>query len=658
MISQGTALGPTEAMVEMTEDKSDPHCAAPRSTSGWLVWLAPLISAGLLYLSYFPVACGWLAWFALVPFLCLVRAETRPRRRYLAAWVCGLAFFWPVLSWMRVADPMMYYTWALLATYLAVYFPLVLWLVRILDRRTRLPLMVTFPVAWVAIEYWRYGFFGSFFSILIGSHQHDYPGGFGWYLLGHSQHDFLPLIQIADVTGVYGISFLVAAVNALLFEIVFAWSPFRRLLVGGKEEERADSVSHTRPFSHRSALLIQGSCLALLLLSVLGYGAWRLTQRTQAQGPRVALLQGNLEQRLRSDTTRPAGEARTKARESMKQHFDRLADVAASEHVDLIVWPETSVPGEWWETEPGAPPLANARLANDLRVLCEKSLELAAEMSARYKSWLLVGMNGYEWCKDGKARSYNSAILIDRDGRRRARYDKIHRVPFGEYVPLYNFLPWLQTFAPFDYEYSVSPGRQFTRFVFLGDSPKPQARNDPRNPAKGVRTVEWVSSFGVVICYEDTDPAMALPYAGADRYMATHFIVNISNDGWFHGTSEHDEHLAICRFRAIECRRAVARAVNMGISAVIDSNGRVLAPEWSQKGDVYRWEIPEQPASLSVADWHAYKKVAAVLLATIPIDSRASLYARWGDWFAAGCGGVLLLTLFALPLHRFFRGAS
>ena len=111
----------------------------------WTVWLAPLASAGLLYLSAFPVACGWLAWVALVPWLCLVRAPGRPRRLYFAAWIGGLAFFWPVLQWMRVADERMYITWATLATYCAVYFPLALYLVRLLDRRTRLPLVLTFP---------------------------------------------------------------------------------------------------------------------------------------------------------------------------------------------------------------------------------------------------------------------------------------------------------------------------------------------------------------------------------------------------------------------------------------------------------------------------------------------------------------------------------
>jgi apolipoprotein N-acyltransferase len=608
----------------MSQGKCDPEPSPRPTTPAWTIWLAPLASAVLLYLSFFPVACGWLAWIALVPMLCLVRANARPRRLYLAAWVGGLAFFWPALSWMPVADQRMYYTWAVLATYCAAYVPLVLYLVRLVDHRTRLPLVLTFPVVWIAIEYWRYGFLGSFVSMLSGGHLHDYPGGFGWYQLGHSQHDFLPLIQIADVTGVYGISFLIAAVNALLFEVLFTRAVFRRSILGiDWTDQRAGGNS-----PRRFGLLVHAICLSLLLLSVFAYGAWRLNENTQSPGPRLALLQGNLDQRIRSDTTRPEGEQREKARESMKEHFDRLATLAAGEKVDLIVWPETSVPGDWLEVAPGHPH--------------PESMALALKLTSQWQTALLLGMNAGVLGHDGKPHAYNSAILLDRSGRLQGRYDKIHRVPFGEYIPLRKLLPWLERFAPYDYDYGVSPGEQFTRFVL----------RDPDAPVS-----DGTTSFGVVICYEDTDPAMALPYAGAHGLPPTDFLINISNDGWFNGSSEHDQHLAICRFRAIECRRAVARAVNMGISAVIDSNGRVLAPETTRNGDVCRWAIPEAASALPVSDWHRYKKVSGVLLATIPIDSRGSLYARWGDWFAISCGGVLLLTLIVLRLTRAFRGA-
>src|SRR5260370_39296723 len=99
--------------------------------------------------------------------------------------------------------------------------------------------------------------------------------------------------------------------------------------------------------------------------------------------------------------------------------------------------------------------------------------------------------------------------------------------------------------APYDFDYSITPGTVQTRFR-LGKH-----------------------HFGVFICYEDTDPYLARQYVRQDGGEPTaDFLVNISNDGWFDGSSEHEQHLAICRFRAVECRRSVARAVNMGISGI------------------------------------------------------------------------------------------
>ena len=108
------------------------------------------------------------------------------------------------------------------------------------------------------------------------------------------------------------------------------------------------------------------------------------------------------------------------------------------------------------------------------------------------------------------------------------------------------------------------------------------------------------------------------------------FLVNISNDGWFDGTEEHEQHLAICRFRAIETRRSVVRAVNMGISAVIDPDGRVI--ELPRKLD------EQGQPTIPAQSWSGSKKVEGVVLSAVPIDTRQTLYARLGDWVA---GGVL-----------------
>jgi apolipoprotein N-acyltransferase len=150
----------------------------------------------------------------------------------------------------------------------------------------------------------------------------------------------------------------------------------------------------------------------------------------------------------------------------------------------------------------------------------------------------------------------------------------------------------------------------------------------------------------VLICYEDTDPALARGYGIAtDDGPPVDFLLNLSNDGWFNGTAEHEEHLAISRFRAIESRRALARSVNMGVSAVIDSNGKVLAPvKRSLPSGTEVWSIPGDAKSqqaLPPGQWSQYKQVDGILEVEMPIDRRTSVYAMLGDWLPWSCWALV-----------------
>src|SRR5262249_41217592 len=160
----------------------------------------------------------------------------------------GLLFFVPVLQWMRYADWRMYFTWIGLALYCSLYFPVAFGLARYLDRRTRIPLVLTLPVIWTALELFR-AHFGT---------------GFPWYFLGHTQHDLGAVIQIADVTGAYGVTFLVVAGNVALFELLSRWDRFALWL--GLPETR----------SSRRGLVGQTAAVGLLIAGVLVYGFWRL----------------------------------------------------------------------------------------------------------------------------------------------------------------------------------------------------------------------------------------------------------------------------------------------------------------------------------------------------------------------------------------------
>ncbi|WP_171472414.1 apolipoprotein N-acyltransferase [Frigoriglobus tundricola] len=607
------------------------------------VFLPAVASGVLLWAAFFPFDLGPLGFVALVPWLTLVRAPVSNRRRYFAAYVGGVAFFALATQWVRVAHVMMYMSWLGLAVVMPLFWLAALAILRRLDRLA-VPLAVAVPVAWVALEYGRMHFPTGFpFLKPLGLYQMI---GFGWYDLGYTQHAFLPVIQIADLGGVYAVSFVVAAVNGALADLVTRSAAARRALrwadgppppapeeptptpslkAGEQDLQMRKAFGESEEALRAFTPSLQGggwgvgsssrgpasaglAFAGLLLAASIGYGYFRLDHAAFADGPLVSAIQGNIGQGDKMGD--PAG-LRSSYYKLHVQAFEQKP------RPDLIVWPETCQPVDWCEVAPGA--------ANKV---------LPATFSGRWKlsqeellgiGWgvpVLFGLNGLEW--DGEqAWKYNSALLLkplprhplakpdDHEILRSeavARYDKMHLVPFGEYVPLGEQLPFMKAFTPYEKGYECRPGERWTRFPLVA-----------RTGA--------AYTFGCLICYEDSDPYLARQYVASEP---VNFFVNISNDGWFNGTEEHEQHLAICRFRAVEARRAVVRSVNMGISAVIDADGRVVA-------------LPDP-------DWSKSKKIDAVVTAVVPIDGRGSLYATLGDWVPAACWATSLLALVLAPL--------
>jgi apolipoprotein N-acyltransferase len=605
----------------------------------------PAVATGaLLWACYHPLSLGWLAWAALVPLLCLVRSTGAPRRIYLGAWLGGLVFFLPAISWMRHADQMpfpkwpMHGAWISLSIYCALYFPAAIYLTRVLERRIRLPLVVTFPAVWVALEYAR--------SFMLT--------GFAWYYLAHSQHDYATMIQITDLGGAYTVSLLIAAVNALAFDIVYQFPDVRTFLTlaeppAGQRTFADDWPDWRSVFigTWRRGIVLEACALTALVGGAYLYGGWRLEQRAATPGPVVALLQGSLDQRLRIDADTPADEHEAKARRQQQaedarskiaRHYGALCNLAkqCDPAPDLYIWPETSDPAGWATTAPEVP---INHIPAQWQGFEEESRRRIEEAYAPLRTPQLVGLSTYLFGTDRKVHQYNSALLVNALGQPEARFDKMHRVPWGEYVPLRDWLPFMHWFAPYDFDYSINPGEHFTRFNL--DNYR----------------------FGVLICYEDTDPFLARHYARQEEDgQPVNFLVNISNDGWFNGSSEHEEHLAVSRFRAIECRRAMVRSVNMGISAVIDGNGRVLnVKRAATAGDLSLWEVSVGDGPLSDlphGEWADFKKAAGVLVARVPIDTRFSLYAVAGDWLAGLCWLLIGVATVGVWGYRRLRPAA
>ncbi len=484
--------------MHQTPETATPPVPIQFRTRALFIVASAIATSLLMWAGFFPINQGWIAWFALVPLLALIRSDISTRTLLFSTYASGFLFFLLALKWMRVAHPMMIWAWIALTYYCALYFPLAAWILRRIDRKYSLPFTLTLPIVWTSLEFLRAHFLT----------------GFPWYMIGITQHDYLPIIQIADLGGVYSVSFVVLAADGFIFEL-FACN--RRLA----------SLTRMPSMFTRKSLAFQGTFVAALFAATIGYGYWRMSQANFRDGPRVALLQTNVSQEMKNAKNDDSDDG-VAAGATIVQQTKDLTDAILREHQnpDLIIWPETTCTEDWLEAAPGTLP---ADLPTELPSGIQSRQRLMNNIASYSQAQVLLGLNTYEFCRDGERRRYNSALLVCRDGKDFSRYDKMHRVLFGEYVPFRETMPWLQTFTPYDHDYSLSEGQQWTHF---------------RLPTKNGEF-----RFGTLICYEDSVSSLARHYAREDDGQPpVDFLVNMSNDGWFRGTEEHEEHLAICQF--------------------------------------------------------------------------------------------------------------
>lgn len=558
-------------------------------------WVCGLTSALLWWMAFFPLNWGPIAFLAPVPLLLLARIVDRPRHLYKSVFLTWFAGSLLTLSWMATNPPMML-GWVALALYMALYPVLFLAGTRLAAGRLGWPLIVAAPLLWVGLEYLR-------------AHLMT---GFSWYYLGHTQWRWTTLIQISDLVGVYGVSFVVmAAATALALWIPRTW--IRRLVVAG--DPTIHCTFSRAGDSSRAQVIAMGSALALLGLS-LAYGAWRLSDADFQTGPRVALAQGNFPSRLN-----PQGQA---GPVEVWYRQNRLTAIAVPFQPDFVIWPESAfrwpvldtpedITDNELETLAQRSPYGRMT-ASEWRDASTSIREQLGDLATQANAAMLVGASALEADPDHGVRRFNSAIFSRPELGVSGRYDKQHRVMFGEYIPLREELPFMRALSPYTNAISIDAGEDTAVFEYAGYSISP------------------------VICFEDTVPHLVRNMVGSAKEAgkSIDLLVNVSNDGWFDQSAEQTQHLAISLFRAVETRTPLARSANTGVSAVIDGNGRIVEPVAFLSGDA---ALGEQPEELSLLDERGRlrKDVEAVLVADVPLDPRESLYVRLGDWFAGAC---------------------
>jgi apolipoprotein N-acyltransferase len=491
-------------------------------------WMLPVLSGLLLFLAFPVPAFSVTAFFALVPLLHVLNGKT-PREGFAAGALSGFIAYIGILYWIVfvVVDygdlpvyaglAAMLALSAFLGLYLGLFAAVLAWF-----RHRGMPDILTAPFLWTSIEYAK--------SQLLT--------GFPWANLAYSQYSHTYLVQIADITGTYGLSFFIILINVVLFDI---------LTVRNLRSKR---------------LLAEMVTGVTLLAGIVAYGHDRVETIDKAFRGRpaieVLMVQGNIDQSVKWN---PAYQRET------VDIYSGLSLQGSRARADLIVWPETATPFYFQDV-------------NDLH-------RDVLGVALRSGSHLLFGSPSYGR-KGREEYAQNSAFLVSPRGRMEGKYDKVHLVPFGEYVPLRSVFPFLGRLA-----------------ACVGDC-LPGASFEPL-PMEGIK-------IGVLICYEGIFPEIAGTYLrnGAD------LLVNITNDAWFGRSSAPYQHLSMVTLRSIENRIYTVRAANTGISAIIDPVGRIVA----------KTKLFERTA----------------LRGNVPVGSVKTFYATYGDVFAFGCFGVLVLT--------------
>jgi len=436
--------------------------------------LLSIISGILLTISFAPFSYYYVSFIALVPLLFSIQ-ETDSKHAFKKGYIAGLSHYLTLLYW--IPYPISKYggipiylsipPYILLCMYISLFTGIFCWLCRIKEQFS----LITYPFYWILLEFIRANFFT----------------GFPWCLLGYSQYKNIHIIQVADIIGIYGISFLIVLINVFIYKLL-----------------KKDITAKQFVF------------VGFICLGTYCYGVYRLNEPLPIYKKiKVAIIQGDIDQSLKWNPT------------YQKRTMDIYTNLTRKSYLykpTLIVWPETAVPFFFQD---------KGKFAKKIFYIVKES-----------KATLIFGSPAYIKNQKG-IKYYNRAYMISY-GHSPIYYDKVHLVPFGEYVPLKRVLFFLNRLVPAAGDFSS--GHKIY-------------------PLKSNGIVA-----GIMICFEAIFPEIArhLTLKGAN------ILVNISNDAWFGKTFAPYQHLSMSVLRAVENRRSLVRSTNTGISVFVDPFGRII----------------------------------------------------------------------------------
>ena len=449
--------------------------------------------SGLLLALAYPRAGLWpLAWVALVPWLVVVFTARWPMA-VAGSWLAGFAFFAVLMYWIAIFGHL---PWVLVALIEGLAFVL-----------TAVVVSITVPLRWgdaarqdaALVSGWR------ILAVAATWVTWEFVRGLGefgvtWGQVGHSQASFLPVAQLAAFGGVPAVSFVVMVGNAALAHVIVV--------------RRSRGAWAWRPAAYSAGFIVA----AIALGATHGLLVERATRADRTPTVRVGIAQASLKSWLTVEELNvplTLDQQRTEL-----AAYANLTRQAASRGAQVIIWPESAVPG-YLEYE---------------SVIRDTVTSLARERGV----WLLVGAPAYE-----RRCEYNSAYVVSPQGIITGRYDKVHLVPFGEYVPWRKWLPLLSHYRVRETDVTRGTEHRVLR-------------------AGGL-------DLGPMICFESVFPDISR----REAIRGARALVIITNDAWFLRTAAAAQHVQIGRFRAIEQGLYVARGAATGISCFIDPLGRV-----------------------------------------------------------------------------------